>query len=63
MYVTASRDYQACCSTHVSKLCSETAGMFVTVAPGHLAHGIQACISVRFANTYVGVGLCQQVCL
>ena len=38
IYVTASRDYQACCSTHVFKLCSETAGMFVTVAPGYLAH-------------------------
>ena len=37
--------------------------MFVTVAPGHLAHPIQACISVRFANTFVVVGLCQQVCL
>ena len=30
---------------------------FVTVAPGHLAHQIQACISVRFANTIVVVGL------
>ena len=38
IYVTASRDYQACCSTYVFKLCSETAGKFVTVAPGHLAH-------------------------
>ena len=37
--------------------------MFVTVAPGHLAHRIHACISVRFANTFVVVGLCQQVCL
>ena len=63
IYVTASRDYQACCSTHVFKLCSETAGMFVTVAPGHWAHRIQACISVKFANTFVVVGLCQQVCL
>ena len=61
--VTASRDCQACCSTHVFKLCSETAGMFVTVAPDHFAHRIQACISVRFANTFVVVGLCQQVCL
>ena len=56
----ASRDYQACCSTHVFKLCSETAGMFVTVAPGYLAHRIQACISVRCANTFVVVELCQQ---
>ena len=40
-----------------------TAGMFVTVAPGHLAHQIQACISVIFANTFVVVGLCQQVCV
>ena len=48
---------------HVFKLCSETAGMFVTDAPGYLAHRIQACISVRFANTFVVVGLCQQVCL
>ena len=63
IYVTASGDYQTCCSTHVFKLCSETAGMFVTVAPGHLAHPIQACISVRFANTFLVVGLCQQVCL
>ena len=63
IYVTASGDYQACCITHVFKLCSETAGMFVTVAPGYLAHPIQACISVRFANTFVVVGLCQQVCL
>ena len=62
IYVTASRDYQACFSTHVFKLCSETAGMFVTVAPGYLAHPIQACISVRFANTFVVVELCQQVC-
>ena len=45
------------------ELCSEAAGMFVTDAPGHLAHRIQACISVRFANTFVVVGLCQQVCL
>ena len=56
IYVTASRDYQACCSTHVFKLCSETAGMFVTVAPGHLTHRIQVCISVRFANKFVVVG-------
>ena len=35
----------------------------MTVEPGHLAHRIQACISVRFANTFVVVGLCQQVCL
>ena len=35
----------------------------MTVAPGHLAHRIQACISVGFANTYVVVGLYQQVCL
>ena len=62
IYVTASRDYQACCSTHVFKLCSETAGMFVTVAPRYLAHRIQACNSVRFANTFVVVELCQQVC-
>ena len=62
IYVTASRDYQACCSIHVFKLCSETAGMFVTVAPGYLAHRIQACISVRFANTFVVAELCQQVC-
>ena len=61
--VTALRDYQACCSTHVFKRCSETACIFVTVAPGHLAHRIQACISVTFANTFVVVGLCQQVCL
>ena len=59
----SSRDYQACCRTHFFKLCSETAGMFVTVAPGHLAHRIQTCLSVRFANTFVVVGLCQQVCL
>ena len=63
IYVTASRDYQACCSTDVFKLCFETTGMYVTVAPGHLAHQIQACISVRFANTFVVVGLCQQLCL
>ena len=63
IYVTASRDYQACCSTHVFKLRTETAGMFVTVAPRHLAHRIQASISVGFANTFVVVGLCQQVCL
>ena len=61
IYVTASRNYQACCSTHVFKLCSETAGMFVTVAPGYLAHRMQACISVWFANTFVVVELCQQV--
>ena len=47
LYVTASRDYQACCSTHVFKLCSVTAGMFVTVAPSHLAHRIQACIQTH----------------
>ena len=35
----------------------------MTVAPGHLAHRIQACISVRFTNTFVVVGLCQQECL
>ena len=71
IYVTTSRDYQACCSTHVFKLCSETAGMFVTIASGHLAHQIQVfvtsntsiCKIVRFANTFVVVGLCQQVCL
>ena len=63
IYVTASKDYQACCGTNVFKLCSETEGMFVTVAPGHLAHRIQACISVRFANTFVGVGLFQRICL
>ena len=63
IYVTTSRDYQTCCSTHVFKLRTETAGMFVTVASGHLAHQVQACISVRFANTFVVVGLCQQVCL
>ena len=62
IYVTASRDYQACYSTHVFKLCSETAYMFVTVAPKYLAHRIQARISVRFANTFVVVELCQQVC-
>ena len=56
IYVTASRDNQACCSTHVFKLCSETAGMFVTVAHGHLAHRIQTCFSVRLwgcASRYV----------
>ena len=56
LYVTASRDHQACCSTHVFKLCSETAGMFVTVVPGHLAHRIQACISVRFAKHICSCG-------
>ena len=59
MSVPASRDYQACCSTHVFTLCSETAGMFVRVAPGHLAHRMQACISVRVASTFVVVGLGQ----
>ena len=63
IYVTALQYYQACCSTHVFKLCSETAGMFVIVAPGHLAHRIQACISVRVASTFVVVGLSQQICL
>ena len=63
MSVIASRDYQTCCSTHVFKLCSEIAGMFGTVAPNHLAHRMQACISVRVASTFVVVGLSQQVCL
>ena len=63
IYVTASWDYQTSCSTHVFKLLSETADMVVTVARGHLAHRIKACISVRFANTFVVVGLCHQVCL
>ena len=30
---------------HTHYFCSETAGMLMTVAPGHLAHRIQACIS------------------
>ena len=63
MSVTASQDYQTCFSTHVFTLCSETAGMFVTVAPDHLAHRMQACISVRVASTFVVVGLSQQVYL
>ena len=53
MSITALRDYQACCSTHIiiKNLCSETAGMFV------------ANISVKVASTFVVVELSQQVYL
>ena len=63
MSVTASRDYQVCCSTHFSKLCCETAGMFVTVSAYHFAHRIQACISIRVASTFLVDELNQQVYL
>ena len=50
--VTASRDYQAILQyPFFFKVCSETAGMFVTY------------ISVRFASTFVVVNLSQQVYL
>ena len=45
------------CSTHVLTLCSETAGMFMTVARDHLAHRIQLhSISMHFCKS------CKHIC-
>ena len=62
------QDYQACYSTHVLKLCSETADMSVAIAPGdHFAHRIQLHSTsmhfCRVASTFVVVGLSQHVYL
>ena len=41
--VTASKDQQACCNTHVFNhvFCSQPAGMFDTVAPDHITRWLQ----------------------